>query len=307
MELVLVDRQFHADSVFAVHCAGGAVMTDRAALADELKALAPVIQKAIAEFYPAWEPRPDMAHFIAIRIAALRTTSGPDGGAVDYRNVIDEALVVRNLGVAKDDPRKELETILSWEVAVALDPRVSEALQALIDSGKASPNPVAGDGVREALVLARKVSGEIVPTDSIAYDAELRTIDTALASAPQPQVAAWKPITMQDIRLCAGEGKLPAWAILDVCNNIIRRRLEHSPATLPPSGRDAVDPVTVEAMADAIDSARYEHPLHPRERPRPFEEADMSDREYAERLARAAIRALSQVPASTPAAVEGER
>ncbi len=47
----------------------------------------------------------------------------------------------------------------------------------------------------------------------------------------------------------------------------------------------------IEQMADAIDGARYAHPEHPRERPRPFAEADRSDREYAMRLARAAGRA----------------
>lgn len=46
---------------------------------------------------------------------------------------------------------------------------------------------------------------------------------------------------------------------------------------------------TVEAVADAIDNARYQHPDHPRERPRPFADADRSDREYALRLARAAL------------------
>jgi len=47
-------------------------------------------------------------------------------------------------------------------------------------------------------------------------------------------------------------------------------------------------------MADAIDLARYQHPETPRERPRPFSEADRSDREYATRLARAAYMALLQ-------------
>lgn len=52
-----------------------------------------------------------------------------------------------------------------------------------------------------------------------------------------------------------------------------------------------------EIVADAIDAARYAHPEHPRERPLPFSEADKSDREYAMRLARAAIHALSSSPA----------
>lgn len=59
----------------------------------------------------------------------------------------------------------------------------------------------------------------------------------------------------------------------------------------------------VEAVADAIDAARFAHPTHPRERPRPFREADSGDREYATRLAKAALSAAS-VPAGL---TEGER
>jgi hypothetical protein len=62
-------------------------------------------------------------------------------------------------------------------------------------------------------------------------------------------------------------------------------------------GRQSEYDAAIEAAADAIDAARYAHPEHPRERPRPFSEADTSDREYAMRLAHAAvdaIRALEQ-------------
>jgi hypothetical protein len=51
----------------------------------------------------------------------------------------------------------------------------------------------------------------------------------------------------------------------------------------------------VETVADAIDLARYQHPECPRERPRPFSEANRSDREYATRLARAALAAAQAV------------
>ncbi len=54
----------------------------------------------------------------------------------------------------------------------------------------------------------------------------------------------------------------------------------------------------INAMADAIDAARYAHPARPRERERLFAEADRSDREYAFRLARAAYAALSASSAS---------
>lgn len=48
----------------------------------------------------------------------------------------------------------------------------------------------------------------------------------------------------------------------------------------------------INLMADAIDAARYAHPQHPRERPRPFADADKGDREYVFRLARAAFKAI---------------
>ena len=54
----------------------------------------------------------------------------------------------------------------------------------------------------------------------------------------------------------------------------------------------------INRMADAIDAARYAHPLHPRERPVPFAEADRTDREYAFRLARAAFAAITAPPVS---------
>lgn len=37
-----------------------------------------------------------------------------------------------------------------------------------------------------------------------------------------------KPITMQDVRLIAGEGKLEAWTVLEACNVINRQRHERS-------------------------------------------------------------------------------
>lgn len=45
-------------------------------------------------------------------------------------------------------------------------------------------------------------------------------------------------------------------------------------------------------VADAIDAARFAHPESPRVRPRPFADAYKHDREYAFRLARAAIIAM---------------
>jgi len=99
---------------------------------------------------------------------------GKQAGETAYRDAIDEALVVRHLGTAKGDPRKELNDILSWEVAVALDPRVSSAAQALIDSGGAqagkmiealekiayAPPGGVGPTLRESIEIARAALGE---------------------------------------------------------------------------------------------------------------------------------------------------
>lgn len=68
------------------------------------------------------------------------------------------------------------------------------------------------------------------------------------------------------------------------------RRGAPAPA-LPQAG------VNEEEIADAIDAARYAPPYHPRGRERPFAEALSGDREYALRLARAAIARLTPVPA----------
>lgn len=53
-------------------------------------------------------------------------------------------------------------------------------------------------------------------------------INAEMAKGPQPgsPAALSAPITMQDVRLVAGEGKLPAWAVLDAVNVILRRRAE---------------------------------------------------------------------------------
>jgi hypothetical protein len=59
-----------------------------------------------------------------------------------YRQAIDDALVVRHLGVAGGNPKEELGKILNWEVDVNLDPTVSEQAQALIDRGLAEANKI---------------------------------------------------------------------------------------------------------------------------------------------------------------------
>lgn len=88
-------------------------------------------------------------------------------------------------------------------------------------------------------------------------------------------------------RLCIDEAEGIRKVILE--SAVLRARLVSPPMTA--AGRE-------EMVADAIDLARYQHPEHPRERPRPFSEADRSDREYATRLAKAALNALTPPPSS---------
>lgn len=57
-----------------------------------------------------------------------------------YEGIIDEALVMRHLGVASGNPRYDLKRILDWEVATALDPLVSSFAQDLIDRGRKEAN-----------------------------------------------------------------------------------------------------------------------------------------------------------------------
>jgi hypothetical protein len=108
---------------------------------------------------------PEVLQLACAEIERLRAKAATPLEA-SYQNAIDEALVVRHLGIAKGSPRDELNQILSWEVAVALDPRVSEAAQDLINQGTrnaAQPSPAA-DRI-EALEAALR---EIAELQSIA-------------------------------------------------------------------------------------------------------------------------------------------
>lgn len=60
-----------------------------------------------------------------------------------WRQAIDDELVAtENCIVDGDDPKAKLRELIDWHVAVALDPAVSNAAQALIDRGRAEgPRP----------------------------------------------------------------------------------------------------------------------------------------------------------------------
>jgi hypothetical protein len=129
-----------------------------------------------------------------IRSALLEQPATPDA----YRDVIDEALVVRHIGVASGDAKADLNKLLDWEVGVALDPAVSEKARDLIEQGrKSTPGYAAGfEACREALRTARRAFAHIAsePTtdkySKTVANNQLREIDYALSALPAPAPAA---------------------------------------------------------------------------------------------------------------------
>lgn len=77
----------------------------------------------------------------------------------------------------------------------------------------------------------------------------------------------------------------------DILAGHVKDRIREAIAALDAEAKVRGDEIN--RMADAIDAARYAHPQHPRERDRPFSDADKGDREYAFRLARAAYAAIA--------------
>lgn len=78
--------------------------------------------------------------------------------SLNYKEAIDTELVMCHLGIAKDNPRAELNQIINWHVMVALDPRVSEKARQLVAS---SPDYAQGMRVgleRAALLVERETT-----------------------------------------------------------------------------------------------------------------------------------------------------
>jgi len=92
-------------------------------------------------------------------------------------------------------------------------------------------------------------AGPVVTHDLMAwYPPSFRSDEIAQAAPSSPsepiaqgQREAFKPITMQDVRLAIGEGRLSERAMLDACNIVIRQRLAALPQ--PPVGacREALE------------------------------------------------------------------
>lgn len=57
----------------------------------------------------------------------------------DWKEAVLDACTIACIGWDELDPRKSINDLVNWHVQVALDPKVSEAAQALIDSGAQAP------------------------------------------------------------------------------------------------------------------------------------------------------------------------
>lgn len=68
-------------------------------------------------------------------VAPIETTSPTNA----WKEAIIEACVVNHISWDENDAIKSLANLISWEVQVALDPKVSKAAQDLIDRGTATP------------------------------------------------------------------------------------------------------------------------------------------------------------------------
>lgn len=69
-----------------------------------------------------------------------------------------------------------------------------------------------------------KLSEKLRDMHRLAGDSCDPEFNAALLQAADQLDKLAKPITMQEIRLCVGEGKLPAWAVLDGANAVLRQR-----------------------------------------------------------------------------------
>lgn len=76
-----------------------------------------------------------------------RASAPPDGS---WRQAIDEALIMCALDCTSshDDPRAALSRLIDWHVQVALDPSVSSAAQALLDTDRAQREEPAPTSLR---------------------------------------------------------------------------------------------------------------------------------------------------------------
>jgi len=108
-----------------------------------------------------------------------------------------------------------------------------------------------------------------LPEDLYALMNEIETRLTAAQAVPDGrdaalEEAAFKPITMQDVRLCVGEGPLKADEVLAAVNTVLRQRLNHhsairalksAPTNETPHAGEGPVPSTLAANLSACPSA----------------------------------------------------
>lgn len=75
----------------------------------------------------------------------MDTTNEQAEELLSYRRVIDDALVVRHIGVAQGYPEQELETIIDWEIGVHNDPAVNPKMAAMLEVVRAANNVIASE------------------------------------------------------------------------------------------------------------------------------------------------------------------
>jgi hypothetical protein len=96
-----------------------------------------------------------------------------------WKEAIVEACAVNHISWDENDARKSLRNLISWETQVALDPKVSEAAQNLINQGKATPVETASHDAEKRLQKAVGFSmseGGLVAGRSAPYPAEAKLL-----------------------------------------------------------------------------------------------------------------------------------
>lgn len=206
---------------------------DRAALADDLDSLV-----RNAKDVDLRDP-----HYSKVLIkaaVALRTPSGHVGG-VALQQIHD---AINALGGRPEQGNSYDQGIVDT---------VAKALEIIEKAQTASPNPAAGDGVRR--LIDHDFGYEPATIERCARELEKSYPDHAwlnaacaairsLASAPLPPLAAEPG---PDKEIGKQIGTYLGMSGIDAVDVAFIRNL----LSVPPSGRDAVDPVTVEALTDA--------------------------------------------------------
>ena len=107
---------------------------------------------------------------------------------------------------------------------------MSADLEAAEQTGKAlcmtTPTPTPS----ERFSVRPRTGSTVEPSPFIPPAVEIiRALITELEAREAKEPSGWRPITMADVRLCAGEGKLDASTVLQACNAIAARRYPTPP------------------------------------------------------------------------------